>query len=54
MGKAFPPYYFKEDAIKLIDKITKVDEKINALMIEREQYVAELKEKLKEKDTTEA
>lgn len=44
MGLAAPPLYGVEDVIKKIDKIAKIDEKINALLIERESYVADLKE----------
>lgn len=44
MGVIMPPYYGVEDVVKKIDKIAKLDEKINELLIERESYVADLKE----------
>ena len=47
MGKACPPYYGVEDAETIIDKISAVDEKINALLIEREKYVEDFKETIK-------
>ena len=47
MGKACPPYYGVEDAESIIDKIAVVDEKINALFIEREKYVEDLKKAIK-------
>lgn len=47
MGKGCPPYYGVEDAVTVIDKIADIDVKINELMIQREAYVEDLKEKLK-------
>lgn len=47
MGKSMPPLYGVESLEEKIDKITKVDEKINELAIEREKYVADLKEEIK-------
>lgn len=47
-GKYCPPLYGKADIYDIIDRISKVDEKINELAIEREQYVKDLKEKLEE------
>lgn len=47
MGFDFPPLYGIESIEKKIDKISKIDEKINELLIEREHYVAELKEEIK-------
>ena len=46
-GQACPPLYGVESLEAKIDKITKVDEKINELAIEREKYVADLKEEIK-------
>ena len=46
-GQAFPPFYGVESIEKKIDKISEIDEKINALAIEREKYVADLKEETK-------
>ena len=45
-GQAFPPFYGVESIEQKIDKITKIDEKINELAIEREKYVADLKEEI--------
>lgn len=53
-GADFPPFYRAEDAVAIIEKIAKLDEQINALFIERESYVATLKEKIKEIDAVEA
>lgn len=36
-GRDFPPFYSIQTIIEKVDEITKVDEKINALLIEREQ-----------------
>lgn len=47
MGFDCPPLYGIESIEKKIDKISKIDEKINELLIEREHYVAELKEEIK-------
>lgn len=51
MGLMCPPYYGVESIEKKIDKIAKLDAKINELFILREQYVEELKEAIKAKDT---
>lgn len=51
MGRVCPPFYGKETVMNLIDKISKIDEKINALAIEREEYVADLKKEIKESTT---
>lgn len=40
MGIELPPWYGE---VETIDKIAKIDEKINALFIERAHYVEELK-----------
>ena len=47
-GRDMPPLYSKADIFDVINKISKVDEKINELAIEREQYVKDLKEKVEE------
>jgi len=47
-GRDMPPFYGKADIFDIINKISKVDEKINELAIEREQYVKDLKEKIEE------
>lgn len=47
MGEWVPPYYGTDDAVKIIEKIAKVDEKINELAIEREGYVKTLKAEIK-------
>ena len=44
MGLIAPPYYGVEDVVKKIEKIAKLDEKINELLVERESYVEDLKE----------
>jgi hypothetical protein len=54
MGLAFPPYYGVEAIVKKIDKISAIDEKINTLLIEREQYVTELKEAIEKEDSKKA
>ena len=51
MGKAAPPYYGVETIEKQFDKIAKLDAKINELFIEREQYVEDLKEAIKNQNT---
>ena len=54
MGKLMPPLYGIEDAVKIVNKINDIDVKINALFIQREQYVADLKKAIEEKNTTKA
>lgn len=46
MGEWSPPFYGVEGLKEIIAKISKVDEKINELAIEREKYVAEFKKTL--------
>ena len=46
-GKHFPPLYKLEECMEVIKKISDIDEKINELMIQRELYVKDLKEKVK-------
>ena len=48
MGKTCPPFYGIESVMDLVNKISKIDEEINKLAIEREKYVADLKEQIKE------
>lgn len=50
MGKVCPPLYGVEDCVSIIDKITKIDEQINELAIERELYVKDLKKKVEDLD----
>lgn len=45
-GRDFPPFYKKEDILETIDRISKIDEAINDLAIQRETYVKDLKEKI--------
>ena len=47
MGIVAPPLYGEETIINKVDKITKIDEKINALLIEREEAVEDLKKSIK-------
>jgi hypothetical protein len=54
MGKFVPPLYGIDDAVAIINKITDVDEKINALLIQREAYVEDLKKAIEKKDTAKA
>lgn len=53
-GRDFPPFYSIQTIIEKVDEITKVDEKINALLIEREQLVTDLKEAIKKENSTES
>lgn len=54
MGLDCPPYYGVEAIAKKIEKISAVDEKINVLLIEREQYVTELKEAIEKENSKKA
>lgn len=45
-GRDCPPFYGNEDIIKVVDRISKIDEAINDLAIQRETYVKDLKEKI--------
>lgn len=47
MGIVAPPNYGEETIINKLDAITKIDEKINALLIERESAVEDLKKSIK-------
>ena len=51
MGFGFPPAYGIEQIMTKIDKIAKIDEKINALLIEREEYVKDLKDAIKKENS---
>ena len=47
MGQICPPAYGIEDVEEKIRKISEIDEKINELLILREQYVKDFKESIK-------
>lgn len=51
MGEAAPPYYKKETIEEIIDKIAKLDVKINEQFILREQYVEDLKKAIEAQNT---
>lgn len=51
MAEICPPFYGTEDIIAKIDEISKIDEKINALLIEREQLVTDLKEAIEKENS---
>lgn len=53
-GRDFPPFYSLQTIMEKVDEIAKLDEKINALFIEREQLVTDLKEAIKKANTTES
>ena len=53
-GRDFPPLYSIQSIIDKIDEISKIDEKINALLIEREKYVTDLKEAIKKENSVES
>lgn len=53
MGHACPPYYGNESIKAKIKKISEIDAKINALLIEREKYVEDLEDAIKEEDSSE-
>lgn len=46
-GDAFPPWYSEKE---LIDKISKIDEKINELLIQRAEYVEAFKKSIEKKN----
>ena len=48
MGIVCPPLYGTENIVNKIDKIAKLDEKINALLIERETEYDALKKAIKD------
>ena len=47
MGRISPPLYKLEEVMEVVNKISEVDEQINELMIKRELYVKDLKQKIK-------
>lgn len=53
MGRVSPPLYKLEEVMEVVNKISTVDEKINELLIQREIYVKDLKEKVKASADTE-
>lgn len=53
-GADCPPLYSIQSIIDKIDEISEIDEKINALLIEREKYVTDLKEAIKKENSTES
>ena len=53
-GADFPPFYKAQELMEKIEEITKLDEKINALLIEREELVTNLKEAIKKEDSAES
>ena len=52
-GRVSPPLYKLEEVMEVVNKITDIDEKINELMIQRELYVKNLKQKIKATADTE-
>lgn len=52
-GRDCPPLYKLEEVMEVVNKITDIDEKINELMIQRELYVKNLKQKIKATADTE-
>lgn len=48
MGAWAKPYYGTETIMAQVEEIAKLDEKINELLIEREQYVETLKKAIEE------
>lgn len=53
-GADCPPFYNVQSIMEKIEEISKVDEKINALLIEREQLVTDLKEAIKKENSVES
>lgn len=51
-GRDFPPLYSVTECLEDIEKIADIDVKINELMIQRELYVKDLKEKIKKTNKT--
>lgn len=50
MSKYFPPYCNVEDIVQIIDKVFKLDQQIQELMLQREQCNKALLEKIGHKD----
>ena len=53
-GLDCPPFYFEEDVVTKIKKISEVDAKINELLIVREEYVKDLDKAIKKSDSHKA
>lgn len=53
-GADCPPFYNVQSIMEKIEEISKVDEKINALLIEREQLVTYLKEAIEKENSVES
>lgn len=53
-GRDCPPFYSIQSITQKVEEISKIDEKINALLIEREELVTNLKEAIKKENTTES
>ena len=51
MGWGCPPSYGIKDALRIIKDISKIDEKINELAIEREKYVKDLEKEIQKINT---
>lgn len=52
-GRDCPPLYKLEEVMEVVDRISKIDEQINELLIKRELYVKDLKQKVKATADTE-
>lgn len=52
MGIYVPPFYGKETIMQKIEKICEIDAKINALLIQRENYVEDLKDAIEEENNS--
>lgn len=52
-GRDCPPLYKLEECVEVIEKIADLDVKINELLIQRELYVKDLKEKIKKTSDSE-
>lgn len=53
-GADCPPFYKAQELMEKIEEITKLDEKINALLIEREELVTNLKEAIEKENSVES
>lgn len=53
-GRDCPPFYNVQSIMDKIEEISKIDEKINALLIEREELVTNLKEAIKKENSAES
>ena len=52
-GRMRPPLYKLEEVMEVVNKIAGIDTQVNELMIQRELYVKDLKQKIKETADTE-